>query len=140
MSEMELTADHLVVIARGRLVADMPLPELIERHSMPGDGASLEDVYVRMVEPFADHRSATVAADAGDLRLAGRCSARWTPCRPGHGLALRRRRRGDQAAQHPLDPLDPRGPGRPWPSLAAFTAATLAALVVAVRVVEHRDA
>ena len=66
MSEMELTADHLVVIAQGRLVADMPLPELIERHSQPGDGASLEDVYVRMVEPFADHRSAD--ADAGDLR------------------------------------------------------------------------
>ena len=64
MSEMELTADHLVVIARGRLVADMPLPQLIERHSSPGDGASLEDVYMRMVEPFADHRSAA----AGELR------------------------------------------------------------------------
>ncbi|RBM22126.1 ATP-binding cassette domain-containing protein [Streptomyces sp. PT12] len=33
MSEMELTADHLVVIGRGRLLADMPMREFIERHS-----------------------------------------------------------------------------------------------------------
>ncbi|MEV7024218.1 ABC transporter ATP-binding protein [Kitasatospora sp. NPDC093558] len=32
MSEMALTADHLVVIGRGRLLADAPTPEFIERH------------------------------------------------------------------------------------------------------------
>ena len=33
MSEMENTADHLVVIGRGRLIADLPARELIERYS-----------------------------------------------------------------------------------------------------------
>ena len=32
MSEMENTADHLVVIGRGRLIADLPARELIERY------------------------------------------------------------------------------------------------------------
>src|SRR6516162_9850909 len=33
MSEMALTADHLLVIGRGRMIADMPLSELMARHS-----------------------------------------------------------------------------------------------------------
>lgn len=33
MSEMELTADHLVVIGRGRLIADTTVSEFIDRHS-----------------------------------------------------------------------------------------------------------
>ncbi|MEV0198823.1 ABC transporter ATP-binding protein [Nonomuraea sp. NPDC050691] len=33
MSEMELTADHLVVIGKGRLLADLPMAELIARSS-----------------------------------------------------------------------------------------------------------
>jgi ABC-2 type transport system ATP-binding protein len=33
MSEMEETADHLVVLGRGRLIADLPMYELIGRHS-----------------------------------------------------------------------------------------------------------
>ncbi len=31
MSEMELTADHVLVIGRGRLVADMPMAEMMQR-------------------------------------------------------------------------------------------------------------
>src|SRR5919205_2517352 len=31
MSEMEDTADHLVVLGRGRLLADVPMAELLER-------------------------------------------------------------------------------------------------------------
>ena len=34
MSEMQLTADHLVVIGRGRLVMDAPLAEVIARSSL----------------------------------------------------------------------------------------------------------
>jgi ABC-2 type transport system ATP-binding protein len=33
MSEMELTADHLIVIGRGRLIADVAVDEFIRRHS-----------------------------------------------------------------------------------------------------------
>ncbi len=43
MSEMAITADHLVVIARGRLVADMPTAEFVR------PGASLEDVYLEVM-------------------------------------------------------------------------------------------
>jgi ABC-2 type transport system ATP-binding protein len=55
MSEMALTAEHLLVIGRGRLLADTPLAELIARHS--------------------DARVVVRAADtprlSGDLRAAG---------------------------------------------------------------------
>jgi ABC-2 type transport system ATP-binding protein len=33
MSEMELTADHLIVIGRGRLIADTPMKAFINAHS-----------------------------------------------------------------------------------------------------------
>ncbi len=33
MGEMELTADHLIVIHRGRLVADAPLPDVVANHT-----------------------------------------------------------------------------------------------------------
>ncbi|MFC8817665.1 ABC transporter ATP-binding protein [Streptomyces rochei] len=33
MSEMELTADHLIVIGRGKLIADMPMKDFIAAHS-----------------------------------------------------------------------------------------------------------
>ncbi|CAN5901136.1 hypothetical protein BH23ACT10_BH23ACT10_39940 [soil metagenome] len=50
MDEMERTADHLVVIARGRLVADAPIAELVPRRE------SLEDVYTHTVTDLVDHR------------------------------------------------------------------------------------
>lgn len=33
MSEMALTADHLIVIGRGRLIADLAVDEFIRQHS-----------------------------------------------------------------------------------------------------------
>ena len=45
MSEMQLTAEHLIVIGRGRLIADLPLDEFVRRHS----GQS-----VRVRSPHAD--------------------------------------------------------------------------------------
>jgi ABC-2 type transport system ATP-binding protein len=35
MSEMQLVAEHLIVIGRGRLIADLPLEEFVRRHSQP---------------------------------------------------------------------------------------------------------
>jgi ABC-2 type transport system ATP-binding protein len=55
MSEMALTADHLLVIGKGRLLADAPLPELIARNSD-------ERVVVRAADP---------QRLAADLRVAG---------------------------------------------------------------------
>jgi ABC-2 type transport system ATP-binding protein len=42
ISEMALTADQLVVVGRGRLLADLPLEELSRGH------ASLEDAYLKL--------------------------------------------------------------------------------------------
>ncbi|MEU4191689.1 ATP-binding cassette domain-containing protein [Kribbella sp. NPDC026611] len=51
MSEMALVADHLVVIGRGRLIADGPLAEFTR------DGRSLEDVYLDLADSdFGSYR------------------------------------------------------------------------------------
>jgi ABC-2 type transport system ATP-binding protein len=55
MSEMALTADHLLVIGKGRLLADAPLSELIARNSD-------ERVEVRVADP---------GRMAADLRVVG---------------------------------------------------------------------
>jgi ABC-2 type transport system ATP-binding protein len=52
MSEMQLTAQHLIVIGRGRLIADLPLDEFVRRHS----GQS-----VRVRSPHADELVRIVA-------------------------------------------------------------------------------
>jgi ABC-2 type transport system ATP-binding protein len=52
MSEMALTAGHLVVIGQGRLLADAGLDELVA-----GSGqASLEDAFVHLTADVVDHR------------------------------------------------------------------------------------
>ncbi|MFI6812158.1 ABC transporter ATP-binding protein [Nonomuraea sp. NPDC050328] len=50
MSEMALTADHLIVIGRGRLLADAPLAELTAAH------ASLEEAYVELTSAAVEYR------------------------------------------------------------------------------------
>ncbi len=53
MSEMQLTADHLIVIGRGRLLADVPMDEFIRDNSRPltrvrsPDGARLRPALAR---------------------------------------------------------------------------------------------
>jgi ABC-2 type transport system ATP-binding protein len=62
MSEMAQTADHLLVIGRGRMIADMPLAELMARHS--GDRVEV--------------RAADAQGMAADLRAAG-AQVTWEP-------------------------------------------------------------
>ena len=54
MSEMALTADHLIIIGRGRLLADTDIGEFVRA---AGPGASLEDAYLRLTAPSADYRA-----------------------------------------------------------------------------------
>jgi ABC-2 type transport system ATP-binding protein len=61
MSEMALTADHLVVIGRGRLIADEPLEAFVAR-------TSTETVLVRTPEP---NRLAAVLAGLGAYTTTG---------------------------------------------------------------------
>lgn len=90
MSEMELTADHLVIIGRGRLIADTPMREL----------TAVRDVFVRSTRAEA---LAAVLSDAG---------AAVGP--DGGGLSVRGLdplEIGDLAARHaiPVHEITPRG-------------------------------
>jgi ABC-2 type transport system ATP-binding protein len=62
MNEMAVTADHLIVIGRGRLLADCPAAEFIERHSE-------RQVLVRT--PEAARLAELVAAEGGQARSDG---------------------------------------------------------------------
>jgi ABC-2 type transport system ATP-binding protein len=72
MSEMELTADHLIVIGQGRLLADTSVQELIGRlaadygialHELTPRRSSLEEVYVRMTDTTVEYRAGSPASD-----------------------------------------------------------------------------
>jgi ABC-2 type transport system ATP-binding protein len=54
MSEMALTADHLIVIGRGRLLADADVSEFVHT---AGPGASLEDAYMRLTASSVEYRA-----------------------------------------------------------------------------------
>ena len=54
MSEMALAADHLIVVGRGRLLADTGVSEFVRT---AGPGASLEDAYMRLTAPSAEYRA-----------------------------------------------------------------------------------
>ena len=56
MNEMAVTADHLIVIGKGRLLADAATEEVIAR----GSGQS-----VRVRTPDADRLTALITADGG---------------------------------------------------------------------------
>ena len=53
MSEMAQTAQHLVVIGRGRLLADTSIDSFV------GDADSLEDAYVALTEDAVEYRAIT---------------------------------------------------------------------------------
>jgi ABC-2 type transport system ATP-binding protein len=50
MSEMALTADHLIIIGRGRLIADTPLADLT------GSYPSLEEAYLQLTGSSVEYR------------------------------------------------------------------------------------
>jgi ABC-2 type transport system ATP-binding protein len=87
MSEMEHTADHLIVIGRGQLIADSPISEFLERNSQP-------KVAVRTPEPLA-LRSALAAAGGsaapgpdGLLEVSGLTAAQVGELALAQGIAL----------------------------------------------------
>ena len=75
MSEMELTAEHLVVIGRGRILADVPMAEFIARSSQNSvqvvspDAARLRDL---LVAPGVSVSS----SEPGHLDITGASAAR----------------------------------------------------------------
>ena len=90
MSEMENTADHLLVIGRGRLIADCTVAEFIERNSV-------QSVRVRTPQPdaLASCGRAGRRPDAGRRRTARSWCTAWPPDQVGD-LAFEN---GDPAAR-----------------------------------------
>jgi ABC-2 type transport system ATP-binding protein len=58
IAEMALTADHLVVIGRGQLLADTSVAELTR------DGQSLEEAFFRITGDSSDYHGAGLGASA----------------------------------------------------------------------------
>jgi ABC-2 type transport system ATP-binding protein len=87
MSEMESTADHLIVIGRGRLIADCSMAEFIAR----GTGQA---VLVRTPQPDALARAVTAAGGivtqlgGGDLKVRGLPGARIGDLALAGGIAV----------------------------------------------------
>src|SRR5207248_6590158 len=87
MSEMAQTADHLVIIGRGRLIADLPTEELIE-------SSARRDVLVRSpraaeLARLIESRGGTVTPqDDGALVVTGLDAAAVGDLAAGHGIAV----------------------------------------------------
>jgi ABC-2 type transport system ATP-binding protein len=52
MSELQGTADHVVVVGRGRVLADASMAELLDRHG------SLEQAYLELTRDAVEFRAA----------------------------------------------------------------------------------
>jgi ABC-2 type transport system ATP-binding protein len=87
MSEMAQTADHLVIIGRGRLIADLPTAELIE-------SSTRRDVLLRTpraaeLAALITTRGGTVTPqDDGALVVTGQDAAAIGDLAAGHGIAV----------------------------------------------------
>ncbi|SDL38893.1 ABC transporter ATP-binding protein [Streptomyces indicus] len=72
MSEMELTADHLIVIGRGRLLADTDMRDFIRTNSQGGTRVRTPDDEAQRMRALLESRGARVALDAtGGWRVTG---------------------------------------------------------------------
>jgi ABC-2 type transport system ATP-binding protein len=87
MSEMEHTADHLIVIGRGRLIADTSLEEFTRRAaggwvevSSPGAG--------KLAQLLTGQGATAEASPAGDLAVRGMTAASIGDLAATHGIAL----------------------------------------------------
>ena len=73
MSEMALTAQQLVIIGRGRLVADMSVQELTSR--VGGDNVLIRSPQARQLRDLLVHRGATVTSEEPDALVVGGLAA-----------------------------------------------------------------
>ena len=65
MSEMALTADHIIVVGRGKVIADAPVAEIIARGT--GGAVRVRTPHATQLEGLLRERSAVVAQTAPDL-------------------------------------------------------------------------
>src|SRR5208282_3754858 len=87
MSEMALTADHLIIIGRGRLLADTPTDRFVE-------SSARADVLVRspragdLASLLASHGAAVARQDDGGLAVTGLDAPAIAGLAAGHGIAV----------------------------------------------------
>ena len=87
MSEMSLTADHLIVIGRGRLIADMSVDEFIR--SASGNLVRVRSPQAsRLEEVLAGPRVSISAPEAGLLEIAGLTAEQVGEAAAANGVAL----------------------------------------------------
>ena len=87
MSEMQLTADHLIVIGRGRLIAEAPMDEFISHNSRPLTRVRTPDA--TRLFPALAQAGATVEADsAGGWDVAGLPAEAIGELAAGEGIVL----------------------------------------------------
>jgi len=89
LAEVEQTVDHVVMVARGRLVAESSLEELRTRASSTGGGVKLRSPdAVRLVKLLAEH-GARVVQDGGDtLVLTGTTNETVGDVAAQHGIPV----------------------------------------------------
>ena len=87
MNEMAVTADHLIVVGRGRLIADCPTAEFVARGSAPSVRVSSPDA--RSLATLLTGSGAQVTPDGvGTLIVTGLDAPRIAELAAAHGLVL----------------------------------------------------
>ena len=87
MSEMALTADHLIIIGRGKLLADMPTAALISSSSR-GDVLLRSPGAAELTGLITAQGATVTRQDDGALVVAGLDAATIGDLAAGHGIAL----------------------------------------------------
>lgn len=88
MSEMQQTADHLLVIGRGRIIADAPMSELLASAG-EAEVRVVSDQVIRLGEVLrAEGARSTQQSDANELRLQGTTVQRVGELAAQHGITL----------------------------------------------------
>ncbi|WP_372594799.1 ABC transporter ATP-binding protein [Actinotalea sp.] len=87
MSEMALTADHVIVLGRGRIIADAPIQELIDRASH--GAVTVRTPQAEQLAGLLQRSGATVhSAEAGVLEVVGRTAEEVGEAAAGSGIVL----------------------------------------------------
>jgi ABC-2 type transport system ATP-binding protein len=87
MSEMSLTADHLIVIGRGRLIADVGVREFVGRASKRLVRVRTPQA-TRLAEQLTGHDVTVVPQDDGSLEVAGLTSEQVGEAAAAAGVVL----------------------------------------------------
>ena len=87
MSEMAVTADHLIVIGRGRLIADCPTEEFVTRGSRQSVRLSSPDART-LAELLTAHGADVTANGVGALIVSGMNAPRIAELAAQQGLVL----------------------------------------------------